>query len=85
MGALSVASGTLIAASLQLAASDELRGRVMGVYFMGTLGVRSFNGPLIGVFASAAGAPLALAILGVVVVAAVLATTITSPAGRQLD
>ncbi len=85
MGAMSVASSTLISTSLQLTASDKLRGRVMGLHSLGTLGVRSFNGPLIGIFASAAGTPLALGVLGGVVAVAVLALSVVSPVGRQLD
>ncbi len=85
IGAASVTSGTLINTSLQLAAPDQLRGRVMGLHSLGTLGVRSFNGPLIGSFASAIGAPLAVAVLGVVVAVGVLAIAVFSPEGRRLD
>lgn len=84
-GAASVASNTFVATSLQLAATDSLRGRVMGLYSLGTLGVRSFNGPMIGTFASALGAPLALGFMGGLVAIAVLATAVLSRLGRALD
>lgn len=78
-GAASVTSHTLLNVSLQLGAADNLRGRVMGLYSMGTLGVRSFHGPLIGGFATAAGAPFALAFLGGVVALAVIVITAFTP------
>ncbi|MDP2662482.1 MAG: MFS transporter, partial [Dehalococcoidia bacterium] len=84
-GATYVVSQTVINTSLQLGVSDDMRGRVMGLYSFGTLGVRSFNGPLIGLFASALGAPLALGTLGGLVMIGVIIITMLTPERRELD
>lgn len=84
-GSSYVISQTIINVSLQLSAADALRGRVMGLYVLGTLGVRSFNGPLIGGVASFFGAPLAMAMLGTTVVAAVIAVAFAFPERNNLD
>ncbi|MDP2728088.1 MAG: MFS transporter, partial [Dehalococcoidia bacterium] len=84
-GVVAVTSNTLINTAVQLAAPDEVRGRVMGVYSLGNLGVRSFNGPVIGSFAAAAGAPIALAVLGGLVAISVVVITVLSPETRRLD
>lgn len=46
--------------TLQLAAPDRIRGRVMGAYSFGTQGLRLFNGPLLGGLATLFGVPLAV-------------------------
>ncbi len=46
--------------SIQLAASDPMRGRVMGVYMLVTLGSAAAGGPVIGVLAQWLGAPAGL-------------------------
>lgn len=84
-GAALVSSNTIINTSLQLTASDKLRGRVMGVYFQGTQGVRTFNGPLLGSFAAAAGAPIAIAVLGGIVAIGVIIISVMFPEGRKVD
>lgn len=84
-GMCAVASQTVINVSLQLGASDHVRGRVMGLYSLGTLGVRSFNGPLIGGFAAAISAPFALGILGGVVALSVIVNAALTPNRGKLD
>lgn len=85
LGMSAVASQTVINTSLQLGAPDDMRGRVMGLYSLGTLGVRAFNGPLIGVFASAVGAPLAMGSLGALVSIAVIVIAVLTPQRRTLN
>ncbi len=85
IGMAGVASQTIISTSLQLAAPDLLRGRVMALYSLGTLGVRTFNGPMIGVLATAVGAPLALGLLGGLVSIAVLIIAVLTPERRKLN
>lgn len=46
---------------IQLAAPNEMRGRVMGAYTFGTQGMRVLNGPILGGAAIAFGAPAAVA------------------------
>ncbi len=46
--------------SIQLAAGDTMRGRVMGVYMLVTLGAAAAGGPVIGVLAQRFGAPAGL-------------------------
>lgn len=85
LGIVSVTSQTVINTSLQLSASDDLRGRVMGMYSLGTLGVRSFNGPMIGFLAAGIGAPMAVGILGSLVAVAVVIIAVLTPDRRKLD
>lgn len=85
VGMSAVTSHTVINVLLQLNASDNLRGRVMGLHSMGTLGVRTFNGPLIGSFAAAIGAPFALGIMGGLVALSVIAIATRTPESWKLD
>lgn len=62
VGLTAVLTQSLTNTTLQLAAPDRLRGRVMGAYSFGTQGVRVVNGPLLGGAAALLGAPLAVAI-----------------------
>lgn len=52
-----IATNTLI----QLASSDSMRGRVLGVYMLVTLGSAAVGGPVVGLLDQAGGAPLGLA------------------------
>jgi len=53
--------------SIQLAASDAMRGRVMGVYMLVTLGTAAAGGPVIGLLAQQFGAPAGLVAGGLVI------------------
>ena len=53
--------------TLQLAAPDRIRGRVMGAYGFGTQGLRVLNGPLLGLLATALTPPVAVAGSAIVV------------------
>lgn len=55
--------------SIQLSSSDAMRGRVMGVYMLVTLGTAAVGGPVVGLLAEWGGAPAAL-IAGTVVIGA---------------
>lgn len=46
--------------SIQLASSDAIRGRVLGVYMLVTLGTAAVGGPVVGLIAESGGAPAAL-------------------------
>lgn len=61
VGAAAVLTQALTNTTLQLAAPDRLRGRVMGAYSFGTQGLRVVNGPLLGGAAYLFGAPAAVA------------------------
>lgn len=61
VGVTAVLTQSLTNTTLQLAAPDRLRGRVMGAYSFGTQGLRVVNGPLLGGAASLLGAPVAVA------------------------
>ncbi|GGB47656.1 MFS transporter [Flexivirga endophytica] len=63
-----IATNTLI----QLASSDSMRGRVLGVYMLVTLGSAAVGGPVVGLLDQVGGAPLGL-ITGTVVVGAAAA------------
>lgn len=55
--------------SIQLASSDVLRGRVLGVYMLVTLGMAAIGGPVVGLLDQTGGAPLGL-VTGAVVIGA---------------
>jgi MFS family permease len=57
-------------ATLQLTASDEMRGRVMSLYAVVFLGSTPIGGPLVGWIAEVAGARIAFAVGGVATVIA---------------
>ena len=61
VGGAAVLTQALTNTTLQLAAPDRLRGRVMGAYSFGTQGLRVVNGPLLGGAAFLFGAPAAVA------------------------
>lgn len=67
IGILSVISKTLLNTTLQLAAADRFRGRVMGIFSLGTLGVNSFNGPMVGGIATIIGISPAMGLLGILI------------------
>jgi MFS family permease len=56
--------------TIQLAATDTMRGRVLGVYMLVTLGTAAAGGPLVGLLDQWAGAPAGL-IAGAVTIGAV--------------
>jgi len=58
--------------SIQLAAGDSMRGRVLGVYMLVTLGAAAVGGPVVGLLDQAGGAPLGL-VTGTVVIGAAAA------------
>ncbi|MEX2047733.1 MAG: MFS transporter [Chloroflexota bacterium] len=70
VGAAAVLTQALTNTTIQLAAPNELRGRVMGAYTFGTQGMRVLNGPILGGAAVAFGAPAAVAGAAVGVLAA---------------
>ena len=55
--------------SIQLASSDWMRGRVLGVYMLVTLGSAAVGGPVVGLLDQAGGAPLGL-VTGSIVIGA---------------
>lgn len=55
--------------SIQLASGDSMRGRVLGVYMLVTLGAAAIGGPIVGLLDQAGGAPLGL-VTGTVVIGA---------------
>jgi MFS family permease len=69
--------------SIQLASSDAMRGRVMGVYMLVTLGTAAVGGPVVGLLAQWGGAPAAL-IAGTIVIglAAVMVSRVLVQVGR---
>ena len=69
IGAATVLTQSYTNTTLQLAAPDELRGRVMGAYSFGTQGLRVLNGPLLGLLATALTPAIAVAGSAVVVLA----------------
>lgn len=65
--------GILTNAAIQLAAGDEMRGRVMGVYLLVVVGGAALGGPVIGLVDQAWGPQFGLVLGGVVVVGAAIA------------
>ena len=61
--------------SIQLACSDRIRGRVLGVYMLVALGTAAVGGPVVGLLAERGGASLALIVGAVVIGAAALFTS----------
>jgi len=70
-GAMGTTYDTTMSTVLMTAASDDVRGRVLGLYFS-TMGVSSFGWLAIGGLATVLGMPIALAISGSIVVLSVL-------------
>lgn len=65
-GAVGITYDTTMSTTLMLAASDENRGRVLGLYYA-TMGFSAFGWFGIGILATALGMPAALAISGAIV------------------
>lgn len=86
VGAMAVVTQSLTNATIQLAAPDRLRGRVMGTYSFGTQGVRVVNGPLLGGLAQAVSSvPLAVGAAAVVVIALLGGLVARMPELRRLE
>lgn len=69
--------------SIQLACSDQIRGRVLGVYLLVALGSAAIGGPVVGLLAERGGAPLALLVgAGVIGVAALFTSRQLVRVGR---
>ncbi len=86
VGATAVLTQSLTNTSIQLAAPDRLRGRVMGTYSFGTQGLRVLNGPILGGAAQAlASVPLAVGGAAVLVIALLGGIAAAAPGLRRLD
>lgn len=70
LGAASVSFAAAVNSTLQLAASPEMRGRVMALYTVVFLGSTPIGGPLVGWISQAAGPRLALVLAGAAGIAA---------------
>ncbi len=79
VGGSFVAAQALVNTQLQLRTPASLRGRVMGFYTLLTIGAGRLGGLLIGAAASLWGAPLALAAVTLIVIAALAATPLITP------
>ena len=75
---------TTIGSVLQLHLPDQLRGRVMAIYGL-TWSLMPLGGMIAGAIAEVAGAPVAVAICGSLVMAMALALPIAVPRIRKLD
>jgi MFS family permease len=85
-GFAGVVTQALANSVLQLAAPDRLRGRVMGAYTFGTMGVRVVNGPLLGGAAQVLlSLPLAVGAAALAVVALLAGIAAAAPGLRRLD
>ncbi|HUG56223.1 MAG TPA: MFS transporter [Candidatus Limnocylindrales bacterium] len=85
VGAATVIGQAVGNTTIQLAAPDRIRGRVMGAYTFGTQGMRVVNGPLLGALAVAVGTPLAVAGSAAFVFAALGAILLKVPQLRRID
>jgi MFS family permease len=83
VGGAAVITQSLTNTKIQLAAPDELRGRVMGAYTFGTQGMRVLNGPLLGGAAIVFGAPVAVAGAAAIVFAGLAAIVARVPQLRR--
>lgn len=84
VGAVSVAAMAVNNTVLQTVVPNELRGRVMSIMML-TFGLMPIGSLLTGGIASFAGAPLAVALSGGLVMLSALVLAIISPAVRKLD
>ncbi|MGH2451259.1 MAG: MFS transporter [Candidatus Limnocylindria bacterium] len=85
VGAATVIGQAVGNTTIQLAAPDRIRGRVMGAYTFGTQGMRVLNGPLLGALAVAVGTPIAVAGSAAFVLAALGAILAKVPQLRRID
>ena len=86
IGATAVVTQSLTNTTIQLAAPDRLRGRVMGAYSFGTQGLRVVNGPILGGAAQLlANVPLAIGAAAVVVIGLLGALAALVPGLRKLE
>jgi uncharacterized membrane protein YczE len=69
---------------IQVLVSPRLRGRVLSLYVMTSLGVIPFGNLIAGAIAERFGAPLALAGGGTVTLVILVAVAIANPAPRQV-
>jgi MFS family permease len=83
VGGAAVLTQSLTNTKIQLAAPNDIRGRVMGAYTFGTQGMRVLNGPLLGGAAILFGAPVAVAGAAAVVFAGLTAIVARVPQLRQ--
>src|SRR5881296_3572961 len=83
VGGAAVLTQSLTNTKIQLAAPNQLRGRVMGAYTFGTQGMRVLNGPLLGGAAIFVGAPLAVGGAAAVVILGMLAILARVPQLRE--
>ena len=83
VGSAAVLTQSLTNTKIQLAAPNEIRGRVMGAYTFGTQGMRVLNGPLLGGAAIFLGAPLAVAGAAAIVIVGMTAILVAIPQLRE--
>jgi len=83
VGSAAVLTQSLTSTKIQVAAPDNLRGRVMGAYTFGTQGMRVLNGPLLGGAAIFLGAPLAVAGAAAIVIVGMTAILVAIPQLRE--
>ena len=83
VGASAVLTQALTNTTIQVAAPNELRGRVMGAYTFGTQGMRVLNGPILGGLAILFGAPIAVGGAAVAVLAGLGVLLAKVPALKQ--
>lgn len=76
LGAASVSFAAAVNSTLQLAASPEMRGRVMALYTVVFLGSTPIGGPLVGWISQSAGPRLALVLAGAAGLAAAAAVAV---------
>ncbi len=73
LGGVCVPVGIAVNSTVQLAATEQMRGRVMGVYTVITCGAAAAGGPVLGIIEGRYGPPVGLIVGGVVVAVAAAA------------
>ncbi len=84
VGASNVAFSTSSNAVLQTQCPQNLRGRIMGIYTMTSLGTNVFGSLIMGSLGQALGAPLGLGISAFMAIAMAIAAFAISPSLRKL-
>src|SRR5581483_1666376 len=81
-GFLELAFNAMAQALVQMRAPAEIRGRVIGLFIMSALGLRSFSGVTVGLFGSLIGIHLSLALAAALLFTLILVMLWKMPFGR---
>src|SRR5262245_27126795 len=84
-GFLELSFGSMVQTLVQMNAPAEIRGRVIGLFNMASLGMRTFSGVIVGLVGNFTGVHYSLLLASALVVAATLLLRVRTPAAGLAD